>query len=234
MDNIQEKQDDLISDDAIECEVSEIQGDDAGDFVESEICKQESEIDEFDKNENLLVSVNFDIKIDEEDRAFLLFQRKYIFRKNWIKTVAFGLLSVGFIVSIIKNPNTPMNFMLLAICIAAIFVIWYNTKAVRKSLMNALKILEDDRYIFYLYDDKFMIETIIPEEEKKAEEFVPIPPKIVEFADKTLSVIEREDMFVLILRKETIFVLPKRCMNNLEISQISEVFEKKLGEEFSK
>lgn len=80
-------------------------------------------------------------------------------------------------------------------------------------MLDALKILEDDRYVFSLYDDSFVIETIVTEEEKNSEDFKPIPPRIVKFNEGEIDIIEKDDMFVVILKKDTIYVLPKRCMD---------------------
>lgn len=169
-----------------------------------------------------LCSFEFNVLNEEEDKAFLFFQKKYVYKKNWIKTAGFGILAVGFAVSAYKDPSMTVNYMLLGVCLAAIAAIWYNTKKIRRSLMEALKMLEDDRYIFSLYEDSFVIETIIPEEEKNEEGFVPIKPNIEKLSDEGLDITEHEDMFVIIVKKETIFVLPKRCMSEEQIKILSE------------
>ena len=103
--------------------------------------------------------------------------------------------------------------------------------------MQSLKPLEDDRYIFKLFESKFSIETVISQEEideavKEGEEPVKIPPRVVDFSDNGLSVLEKENMFVIFLKKESIYVLPKRCMTNSEIKQLSVIFDQKLGDDF--
>lgn len=169
-----------------------------------------------------LCSFEFNVKNEEEDKAFLFFQKKYVYKKNWIKTAGFGILAVGFAISAYRDPSMAVNYMLMGVSLAAIAAIWYNTKKVRQSLMEALKMLEDDRYIFSLYEDCFVIETIISEEEKSEEGFVPIKPNIEKLSDENLDITEHDDMFVIIVKKETIFVLPKRCMNEEQIKMLSE------------
>ena len=101
--------------------------------------------------------------------------------------------------------------------------------------MEALKMLEDDKYLFTLYDDKFRIETIETETtDENGEEIPPIPPRVVKFSDITLHVFETEDKFVLVLKKDTIYVLPKRCMNNDQIEILRNKFKEKLSEDFEK
>ncbi len=169
-----------------------------------------------------LTSFEFDISIKEEEQAFILFQKKYVYKRNVIKSIGFGLLAVAFIVSIFRDPKQAINYFLLAVCAAAIVLIWYNNRHIRKTLMEALKILEDDRYRFSLYDDRFVIETIVSEEEQKAEDFEPIEPQEMKLDDPMLDAAEQDDKFVLIVRKATIYVLPKRCMSQQDIENVRE------------
>lgn len=186
---------------------------------------------------NPSLSVTYDIKNTEEEEAFIAFQKKYIFKSNIIKTVAFGILAVLFIYQIINAPDNFASWLCMTVCLAVIFIVWYNPIKIRKTLMQSLKPLEDDRYIFKLYENKFSIETVISQEEideaiKEGEEPVQIPPRVVSFSDTGLSVLQRENMFVIFLKKESIYVLPKRCMTESEIKQLSDVFAQKLGDDF--
>lgn len=181
-----------------------------------------------------LMSFEYDVKNSEEEEAFLTFQKKYVYKRNWIITAAFSVLLIIFIISIIKYSNGYLNYVLAFISAAMIFITWYNTRRIRKYLVSALKTLEDDRYIFSLYDDKFKIETIMTEEDKKAEDFVPIPPRIVNFSDLALNVIEKDNMFIIILKKETIYVLSKRFLDDSQQEFLRKKFTDVLGEDFEK
>lgn len=198
--------------------------------IEEEMTSEESVFEEEADDDEVyelpttekLCSFEFNVKNEEENKAFLFFQKKYVYKKNWIKTAGFGILAVGFAISAYRDPSMAVNYMLMGVSLAAIAAIWYNTKKIRQSLMEALKMLEDDRYIFSLYEDSFVIETIISEEERNEEDFVPIKPNIEKLSDENLDITEHEDMFVIIVKKETIFVLPKRCMNEEQIKILSE------------
>ena len=100
--------------------------------------------------------------------------------------------------------------------------------------MESLKPIEDDRYIFKLYDYKFSIETVLPEDERYDEDGneIKIPPRFVNFDDIGLKVLEKRHMFVLFLKKESIYVLPKRCMEDYQLSIIRSTFKNKLGDDF--
>ena len=206
----------------------------------NELSKQTvEEINESFEEVNPNLSVAYNIKNTEEEEAFITFQKKYILKSNILKTVAFGILALLFIYQIVNAPDNFASWLCFVVCLAVIFIVWYNPIKIRKTLMQSLKPLEDDKYIFKLYENKFSIETVIPQEEideaiKEGEEPVKIPPKVVDFSDTGLSVLEKENMFVIFLKKESIYVLPKRCMTESEIKQLSYVFDLKLGDDFEK
>ncbi len=183
------------------------------------------------------LSVTYDIKNTEEEEAFVEFQKKFILKSNILKTVAFGILAILFIYQIVKAPDNFASWLCMVVCLAVIFIVWYNPIKIRKTLMQSLKPLEDDRYIFKLYENKFSIETVISQEEidqaiKDGEEPPNIPPRIVSLGDIGLSVYEKDNLFIIFLKKESIYVLPKRCLTENEIKQLSFVFDQKLGDDF--
>lgn len=186
---------------------------------------------------NPKLSVTYDIKNTEEEEAFISFQKKYILKSSILKTVAFGILAILFIYQIINSPDNFASWLCFIVCLAVIFIVWYNPIKIRKTLMESLKPLEDDKYIFKLYENKFSIETIISQEEideaiAEGEEPTQIPPRVVDFSDTGLSVLEKDNMFVIFLKKESIYVLPKRCLTESEIKELSFVFDQKLGDDF--
>lgn len=180
-----------------------------------------------------LVQVDYDVKNDEEGQAFLLFQKKYVYKKNWIKTALFAVVAVLFLISIGRDPDQPLNYILATLCIAGIFIIWFNTKKIRSSLLDALRLIEDDKYIFTLYEDCFKIKTILADDvDENGEKIAPVQPRVVFFENTDIDVIENDKMFVLILKKDTIYVLPKRCMDEDKESIIRNKLSKTVGEKY--
>ena len=195
------------------------------------------EINEKLEEVNANLTVTYDIKNTEEEEAFIAFQKKFIFKSNLIKTIAFGILAILFIYQVVKTPGNFGSWLCLVVCLAVIFIVWYNPIKIRKTLMQSLKPLEDDKYVFRLYENRFSIETIIPQEEideaiEEGEEPTKIQPRVVDLSDTGLSVLEKENMFVIFLKKESIYVLPKRCMTDSDIKQLSSVFSQNLGDDF--
>lgn len=199
----------------------------------SEEEKAPEELEDEDAGEPVL-SFQYDVKNEEEEKAFLTFQKKYVYKHNWKVTAAFSVVAVLFLVSIIRNPSGYLNWVLMFICLFMIFATWFNTVRIRKYLVSALKNLEDDKYIFTLYDDRFRIETVIDEKESSDEDMTPIKPRIVKFEDISLNVIENSEMFIIILKKETIYVLSKRVISEENQKILRESFSQLLGEDYER
>ena len=197
-----------------------------------ETAENAPETEEKQPEKEPVLRFEYDVKNEEEERAFIAFQRKFVYAHNWKITAAFGIVAALFIVSIVRNPSGYLNWVLAFICLAIIVLTWYNTRRIRKYLMQALKPLEDDKYVFTLYDDSFKIETLPTEEEKQEEDFTPVPPRIVDFEDISLNVLENDEMFIIILKKETIYVLAKRVMNEQQQETLRKTFSQLLESDY--
>ena len=103
----------------------------------------------------MILSFEYNVKNSEEEQAFRAFQKKYVYKGNIIKTILFGIVSLLFMISYIRYPKEYLYPVLTFVSLAFIFVIWFNTVKIRKSLLQALKVLENDRYVFTLIDDRF-------------------------------------------------------------------------------
>lgn len=225
-DELTEDFDTEISDNT-ETEIEEISEKDTAENDNEEISEEEPE-------KEPVISFEYNVTNDEEERAFLIFQKKYVYKHNYKVTALFAVVAVLFLISIIKNPGGYLNWVLMFICLFMIFATWFNTVRIRKYLVSALKSLEDDKYRFTLYEDSFKIETVFTEEEMAEEDFVPVKPRIVDFNDISLNVIENGEMFIIILKKETIYVLSKRVISEENQNILRENFSQLLGEDFEK
>lgn len=219
---------------------SETENDNSENETQEEVLTEDAEethdkenSDEESKKEPV-ISFEYDVKNEEEEKAFLIFQKKYVYKHNYKVTALFAIVAVLFLISIIKNPGGYLNWVLMFICLFMIFATWFNTVRIRKYLMSALKSLEDDKYRFTLYEDSFKIETVFTEEEMTEEDFVPVKPRVVNFNDINLNVIETSEMFIIILKKETIYVLSKRVISDENQNILRENFSELLGEDFEK
>lgn len=144
--------------------------------------------------ESPILELNYNITIDEEDRAFRLFQKLYVFKKNVINTILFGVVAVIFLFQIIADKTSYLSWGLMTVCVAMIAMTWITPIRVRKMLLVALEALKDDRYIFRLFKKEFEIETIIPkEDEALAKELVEEDKESGEFDENRSDYKENED-----------------------------------------
>lgn len=198
-----------------------------------------------ENNQVLRARVEYNIDLKEEEAAFKLFQKKHVYKRNIIITIILSIVTLLNINAIIVDPKSYMSWALTGVCLATIYFTWHNQKVIRRNLMYALHELQDDKYIFEIYDECFSIKTILPvftDEEKEAEiaagveieeEMQEIPPKIVNFSEGQIEVMEVKNLFIIYLKKRTLYVLPKRCIEINDQQTISDIFKDKLGDDYT-
>lgn len=190
-------------------------------------------------SEEILAETNYNITLDEEDKAFRIFQRLYVFKKNLFRSALFAIVAAVFAVQIIMGKGDSIAWGLITVCVAFIAVIWITPIRIRKMLLIALETLKDDRYIFRLYNDSFEIETIIPQadtEEKEEQsdedddERIQPPPSRYSFSKDGLRLVETSEMYLIFVSKETFHILPKRALSESDRETVEEIFHKKFGD----
>lgn len=194
--------------------------------------KAAEEEKEFEPAGEPLTSFEYNVKNEEEEEAFTVFQRKYVYKRNWVITGLFAVVAAMFAVSVIRDPSVYINWVLCFVCLVMIFTIWFNTFRIKKYLMRALKSLENDNYRFTLYNDCFKIETVFTEEEMAEEDFAPVKPRIIKFEDISLNIVENSRLFIIILKKETIYVLSKRVIGEKDCDLLRAKLTEALGEDY--
>lgn len=180
--------------------------------------------------ENPILELNYNITIDEEDKAFRLFQRLYVYKKNIINTVLFGVVAVIFLFQIIADRTSYLSWGLMVICLAMIFLTWITPIRVRKMLLVALEALKDDRYVFRLFKKEFEIETIIPkDDEALAKELVEEDRESGDFDENRSDYKENEDEEIddydgRIKPEKSVYKYPSEDMRIVETDEMFLIF----------
>lgn len=201
-------------------------------------------------SKEILAEINYDITLDEEDRAFRIFQRLYVFKKNLFRSALFAIVAIIFAVQIIMGKGDGVAWGLMAVSIAFIGVIWITPIRIRKMLLVALETLKDDRYILRLYDSGFEIETVIPQgdaeiareideadgeeyDETEEETLERLKPPVSEykFSQEGLRLVENDEMYLIFVSKETFHILPKRALDDSQKVTIGDVFRKRFKDQ---
>lgn len=194
-----------------------------------------------------LLSKQYGIPTSMYGTAFRVFQKKYVYPRNFIMTALFAGVGIYYICQAVNDMENMLYWLMTAVCLALIASLWYNPYKLRKNLIKSVENISDDIYRIEISDDSMTIEMIMPEQEPEtdADEDTPVdteffsepekaPEKTVINFDSRTAVIEKQDFFLVYILKSVFYVIPKSAFDSSEISFMREHFEKKLGKNFIK
>lgn len=182
---------------------------------------------------NLLQTINYTINIQEYEKAFIAFQKKFVFPKNTIMTAAFIIIIILYVNQLYQDPTYKMAWILIGVCAAFIALIWYNAFKIRKTLIKSIKDIKDDKYTTNIYDDSIVVQTELAQNEL-TDGSIDIEPKTILFIDDNPEVAENDEMFIIYLKKQMFYVIPKHQLMADQIESLSKIFEEKLDKRFKK
>ena len=160
------------------------------------------------------------------------------------------MIGALFVEQIVRDPSYGVGWFCLAICIFIIAVNVMSPIVQKRKIASALDEIKDDRYILNIYDDRYVVETILPQRETVVEAVSDeegadgsktqvtevavssaspdenqIPPTETMLADKSLKAVERHDYFGLYSAK-TLCVIPKSSLSDEGREAVSELVRK--------
>ncbi|NLZ46749.1 MAG: hypothetical protein GX896_08665 [Clostridiales bacterium] len=168
---------------------------------------------------------NYNIKADESGEGYKFYQRQYVRKYNIKITIGIGFAFLCFLILTIIDPKSGINWVASLVMLTAIAILWLNPIILRKSIVKALKPLENDTYIFSIFEDGFTIETIMSDKEFEDGEIRYQPePMVIWFKDKNYIIQETEKIMLLIIgeKNQLIYFIPKRCFEPKQIEIIKE------------
>lgn len=208
-------------------------------------------------NDKPLLTKKYSINSGLYENAFVTFQKKFVYPRNWIMTAVFAAIAVYNLITFIKDTTTA-GIIFVLICAACIVSIWASPFKIRRNLMKAINdFVVNDIYEMELHEDKIFIRTLPndnpeqvetePETNKnisettEEEDFFATPvdnPEVqqteIRFDNSTLRIIEKNDYYMLYLMKSIFYVIPKKDFSNDEINAISQLFSGKLAKNYTK
>lgn len=205
----------------------------------SEDTEAETEISEYNEEyssqEDKIIpdTAPYQINYDTYSEAYRCYQKLFVFPKNRILQLILLVLAVDFGYHGAVDPENTLAFVLFALCVALIFVLWYNPRRMRRSVMDVIREIESDEYIFSMDSQKMTFRTVPPEytQDVPDDEFSDNPPTDVYYG-KDIRVIEKYEFFLICRGKQVFFVLPKYALYDNQAEIIRSVFEEKLGKRF--
>lgn len=106
-----------------------------------------------------ILQKSYHIQLELFQKAFVDFQKRFVYRRNWLLTAVFGIISLVYLHSIMKDSSNHLAMLLLAACIAMITVLWVNPRKVRRTLFASMAELENDIYNVRFFEDGMTIMT---------------------------------------------------------------------------
>lgn len=175
----------------------------------------------------------YQISYDLYASAYKCYQNRFVFPKNRILQLVLLVLAADFGYHGAVNPNNKMAFFLLALCAALIFVLWYNPRRMRRSVMDVVREIEGDEFVFSMDEEKMTFATVPSEyiQDIPNDEIPSNPPTEIYF-DKNLSVIEKYEFFLICRGKQAFYVLPKYALYDNQAEIIRCHLENKIDKRF--
>lgn len=176
----------------------------------------------------------YSIKSEEWMEGYDLYKKMFTRKFTYIKAAIFLIPLLLFVQQVWIDPTYTMGWICIVVCIGAIAAIFANPRLERKNIEHALEAVKDDKYEFTLYDDKFTVSTILPENESEYLDrdengnAVPLPeikPTEVSLKEKGLKIIETEKIFGFYTKAVSLTV-PKSALNDRDTAILRETAEK--------
>ncbi len=165
-------------------------------------------------NDTLKFEFIYNYTAEEIKTALTAHQKHKTGKKNKIFIVILLILTVNFFYSASQNiAQSHVSLLLAGVCLALIFIIYYNPKKYVKNMVEAINASKanENEYILSFYEE-FFTSGIVEGFEQEDETFV----DRFEYSDKNIFIYEINDLFLVEIGSEKVFVLPKRCLNEKE------------------
>ncbi len=163
------------------------------------------------------IFIEYDQTPSEAGDALLVFQKKMLYRKNYIYTALLAILAVLYVHQVIKQPDYTTGILLLMLCLVVLVGIWFLPYHHRRRVRKAVEQVHTPYSIKFVED-----KVVVPSREEGVEDLE------IFYEDNQLEAIENDTMFILMLSRQTLFAVPKRCMSDTQVSEVSAILEKGL------
>lgn len=147
----------------------------------------------------------YHIKREYYRDGFTAFQKKFVMKRSYVMMALFFVLLVSFVVSAVADPSNKTAYFLMMICLAAIFMLWYNPRKQRRMVLDAVQELEFEQ--FTACNDGKVLRIRIQQGEDETEQ---IPESRIPLA--TAYVQEFEEFYLVCDGKKMFYVLPKSAL----------------------
>lgn len=200
-----------------------------------------------------LIDKTYEVKSSLYGDGCRLFQKKFIFPKNYIMTAAFAIVIIYDIICFFRNTADAMYIVVAFLCLVFAVTPWTQAFKSRLKLMEAVKDNNHDTYRLQVFDNYLTVEMLdyTEENEVKSEdstvktkdgefdsEFF-APPKEennnivrLDFGNN-LKIVENSEMFLIYLVRSVFYIIPKDKISEEDAIVMQKHFQNRLGKNFS-
>lgn len=191
--------------------------------------------------------IKYNNTLSEIETGYKLFQRKYMFKRNLIFSIVYGIAAAVGVDFLVHDYTNMAGYILLVIGLGMLFSTWARPYYARKKLLKTLESFDEEKYSAVFSESKIVVDTeILPEEETEivavtahgvmtVGDDVEIPEdKVIkhekteiELNANTLDSMETEELFLLFLNRSLIYIFPKRCLSEEEKDKLHNYFDDK-------
>lgn len=161
------------------------------------------------------IPVSYNLTEEEVETGMKAFQKKHLFKRNLIFTILFGLVLVFYLIDLFLRTPSTVTYLGTIVCIAVVFIIWYNPVRHRKQVAKAMAQIEEP-FTMDIYD-----EYIFVKEENGGFRIM--------YNNPSNFILNQKDKYIISVGKERIYILPKRCLDEEQQAGINQKFQA-LGE----
>lgn len=186
-----------------------------------------------------LISKKYSIPSSLYGTAFKVFQKKYVYPRNWIMTALFLGIAGYYFFCLASDMENIMYWLFAAVCLALTASLWYNPYKLWKNLVKSVENIIDDTYMLDIYES-FMTVGMVQEQDKAVADddfFASDKQKIQTTGiplDSSIRIIEKPEFFIVYIVKSVFYIIPKNAFSADEILKMQKHFEDKLGKNFFK
>ncbi len=146
--------------------------------------------------------------------GFRAYQKKYVMPRNYIMMGIFAILAASMVAAAVSDPTNTLTYVLLMVCLAAIFMLWYNPRKQRRMILDVVGEMEQQKYTACCADNTLILRTVeepIPEraegEDSEVEELPEqIPPTILNLDECYVEILD--NCFLVCQGKRMFYIVP--------------------------
>ncbi|MBQ8959700.1 MAG: YcxB family protein [Ruminococcus sp.] len=172
--------------------------------------------------ENIKLDREYTLPPETFREGYLAYQKKFLLRRSYIFMALFLILGADMAFAAVKEPTNKLAYVLMFICLAFAFKMWYDPRKARKEMASTFSEMGGQVYRLRIDGENAEISTVssspvveaFDEEGNAQEEDLP-EPTVIPLG--SLTVIEAESCFLLCQGREMFYIVPKAEMTGEEL-----------------